>query len=442
MGDTGGGTIPEGTMKRADDQADRWVRGLHSFYLVTLLIALVATIPSVIIPTHLPGTVLWPVAGLAAALLAAADVVVRRWSAFRGRPARMTGYFLAVAATLGALSAVFPTFATVAFGALPLAFVLLRRLAAVAVGVVLTGLPYVLQPYAIRLLSGGGAPAGVLIRFGPVYLVMIGVALPVLTGLFTAAAIEAVHRQSRSRQAVVEQLSATRAELAAASRQAGQAEERQRLAHELHDTLAQGLSGVILQLEAAEQQLDLSTPHDESARLSGLLVKARETARGCLADTRRAVEALRPEPLDGATLADAMAHVCLQWSGTTGVPVRTTVRGQARQCHPPLEVIALRVTQEALANAGKHAAAGEVTVTIEYRAGELCLAVSDDGCGFDPAHTPHPNGYTSGGHGLATMRERVTTAGGTLTVTSTPGTGTTITATLPDLTAPIMGTRQ
>jgi signal transduction histidine kinase len=429
------------TVAQTDAGSDRWVRGLHNLYLVTLLIALVATIASVVIPTPLPGPVLWPVAGLATALLAAADVVVRRWSALVRRPAGMTGYFLAVGAALGVLTAVFPTFATVAFGLLPLAFVLLRRLAAVAVGAVLTGLPYVIRPYAIRWLFGDGAPPGMLIRFGPVYLLAVGVALPVLIGLFTAAVIHAVHRQSRSRQAVVEQLSATRAQLAAASRQAGQAEERQRLAHELHDTLTQGLSGVILQLEAAEQQLDLSPPHDETARLERLLARARETARGCLADTRRAVEALRPEPLDGANLADAVAQVCLQWTEATGVPTHATVRGQTRRCHPRLEVVALRVTQEALANAGKHAAAGEVTVTVEYRPSEIRVAVRDDGRGFDAAHTPRPNGYTSGGLGLATMRERVTTVGGTLTVTSAPGAGTAVTATLPDLTAPTTGTR-
>jgi signal transduction histidine kinase len=402
---------------------DRWVRGLHNLYLVALLIAVLASTASVASPTPLPARLLWP----AVALLVAADLVVRRWPV-----GRITAYFLVVAAVLGALTALLPAFATVAFGILPLAFVRLRWPAAVAVGVLVTGSPYLIRPYAIRWSRGDGAPAEMMVRFGPGYLIVVGVALPVLIGLFTAAVIGAVHRQSRASQAVVAQLSATRAQLAAASRQAGRAEERQRLAHELHDTLAQGLSGVILQLEAAEQQLDLGAPQDGTARLERLLSRARHTARACLADTRRAVEALRPEPLDAASLSEAVAEVCRQWTDATGVPARLTVRGRARGCPPRLEVAALRVLQEALANAGKHAAAGEVTVTLDYGTAGIRLEVSDDGRGFDPAHPPPPDGYTSGGLGLVTIGERVAALRGTVAVTSAPGSGTTVTATLPE----------
>jgi signal transduction histidine kinase len=278
-------------------------------------------------------------------------------------------------------------------------------------------------------MRGVGWRPEAVIRFGPAYLVAVGVALPVLTGLFTARAVRALHRQSQRRQALVDQLSATRAELADASRLAGQAEERQRLAHELHDTLAQGLSGVVLQLEAAEQYLD-----DGPARGAGmrLVSQARETARACLADTRRAVEALRPESLADATLADAVAQLCRRWTEMTGVPARLTVRASAGRFPPRVEVVALRVVQEALTNVGKHAAADEATVTVEYRATELCVVVRDNGRGFDPADPPHPNGHTSGGFGLATMRERVASVGGTLSITSAASTGTAVTAILPD----------
>ncbi|MEN3360008.1 MAG: hypothetical protein V7637_3990 [Mycobacteriales bacterium] len=397
--------------------ADRWEQALHDLYLGTLGIALAMTFTSVVVPAPLPTTAVWLVTGTAAGTLAVGDLLLRRLPAAARRRTPLAAYFLVVGTVLGVLTAVFPTFAVVAFGALPLAFVLLRRPAAVAVAALLTGLPYLIRPHVLGWLFGADAPPGLLIRFGGTYQLTVGVALPVLTGVLTAGAIRAV--------------SAARAELAAASRQAGRAEERQRLAHELHDTLAQGLSGVILQLAAAEQELDRDPPPDATARFARLLAGAGRTARGCLADTRRAVEALRPEALDRTTLTDAVVEVCLRWTEQSGLPARSAVRGRPRRCHPQVEVVALRVVQEALANAGKHAAAHAVTVTIEYHPGELRLAVRDDGRGIDPAQAPVPDGYTSGGHGLATMRERVAAVGGTLMITDGSGGGTTVTATLP-----------
>lgn len=347
-----------------DGPGDRWARALHDLYLVTLAIAFVATTLS------FPAGPSWLVVGGATAVLCVADRVV---------PPRIP-YYLAVAVAVGALTTPFPTFAAVAFGLLPLAFVQLPRWAAVAVGVVATGSPYLFRPVFA---------ADVLIRFGPAYFVVVGIALPVLTGLFIAVAVRAVTR---------------------ASRQAGQARERQRLAHELHDTLAQGLAGVLLQLEAAEQYVD-----DPNA--ARLVARARETAGACLVDTRRAVAALRPAPLDSAALPDAIAALC------DGVAT-CRVRGPVRRCHPSVEVVALRVVQEALTNVGRHAAAHAVTVTVEYRPTAVHLVVRDDGRGF----TPGPGD----GVGLATMRERVEAVGGTLSVTSAPGAGTTVTATLED----------
>jgi signal transduction histidine kinase len=341
-----------------------WARALHDLYLVTLVIAFVATVLS------FPAGVSWLVAGGTTAVLCVADRVV---------PPRVA-YFLTVAVVVGLVTTRYPTFAAVAFGLLPLAFVRLPRWAAVAVGVIATGSPYLLRP----LLA-----SDVMFRFGPPYFVVVGIALPVLTGLFIAVAVRALNR---------------------ASRQAGQAAERQRLAHELHDTLAQGLAGVLLQLEAAEQYLD----NPNAVRL---VARARDTAGGCLVDTRRAVAALRPAPLDAAPLPDAIATLC------AGV-ARCSVRGPVRRCHPSVEVAALRVVQEALTNVDKHAGAGEVVVTVEYLPTALHLEVRDDGRGFEPRPTS--------GVGLATMRERVESVGGTLSVTSVPGAGTTVTATLED----------
>jgi signal transduction histidine kinase len=401
---------------------DRWVRALHNLYLVTLAIAVVTTVTSVLGPGPLAGPGAWLLAVPATAVLAGGDLVVRRWAP-DARPVAATGYFVVVAAAVGTLTALFPTFGTVAFGALPLALVVLRRYAAVAVCAVLTLLPFALQPYLLRWLFGAGRN-DVLVRFGPGYAVLVGVALPILTGLFTVGAVRAADRQGRARQAAVEQLWAARAELAAAARTAGRAEERQRLAHELHDTLAQGLSGVILQLEAAEQHLQDGAAAE---RLARPVDRALRTARGCLTDTRRAVAALRPEPLDGATLADAVGDVCGRLAAVSGLPIRSTLTGPARRFEARLEVDVLRVAQEALANAVRHAAASQITVTLDYRPDELVLTVHDDGRGFDPERPPAGDG----GLGLSTMRERIAALGGTLAVDSAAGAGTTVTAIAP-----------
>ncbi len=407
-----------------------WGPALHNLYLTTLLIALFTTATSVLVPAPRPRTALWLAACLAVvAALAVGDLAVRRCTLASGV---VIGYFLAAAAVLGTLSAVFPSFATAAFGVVPLAFIVLPWPAALATGALLTGLPYVIQPYLIAWLFGQATPVGIAVRFGPAYSIAVGVALPMLTGLYTVAAIRSAYRQSRERQRAVEELVATREELAAASRQAGQAEERQRLAHELHDTLAQTLSGVVFQLEAAEEELDRGRDVHDPVRLARLLSTARDSARQCLSDTRRTVEALRPAALDRTSLADAIAEVCTRWSETTGLPVNTAIHGPVRRCPPPLEVVALRVSQEALANTAKHAAASMVEVVISYQSDAVVVSVRDDGHGFDPARTPDPDGYASGGFGLVTMRERVATLGGTLTIVSAPGAGTTITATLPN----------
>jgi signal transduction histidine kinase len=408
----------------------RWGPALHNLYLITLLIASLATATSVPVPSPRPRATLLLATGLVVVVtLVVADLAVRRRPAGSGI---VIGYLLVAAAVLGGYTTVFPTFGAVAFGLIPLAFALLPRPVALAAGALVTGLPYLIQPYVLAWLSGPAAPVVTSVHFGPVYAIAVGVALPMVTGLLTVAAIRSAQRESRERQRVVDQLSATREELATASRQAGRAEERQRLAHELHDTLAQTLSGVVLQLEAAEQELDGTGVDHDPARLARLLTVARMTARQGLADTRRAVEALRPEALDRTSLCDAITEFCARWSEATGVRVNTAVWGQVRRCPAALEMVALRVVQEALANTAKHAAAGEATVAIGYQPETLLISVRDNGRGFDPASTRAPDGYASGGLGLVTMRERVGTVGGTLAVDSTPGAGAALTATLPD----------
>lgn len=243
-----------------------------------------------------------------------------------------------------------------------------------------------------------------------------------------AAFISAITRQSEQRQAALAQLAATRAELAEASRQAGVVAERERLARELHDTVAQGFISVVTQLEAAEQSLESGQAGVEPARTS--VRKARETARTSLEELRRSVRALRPDLLESTTLAHALAELVRRWSASTGIAAELRTTGIPVVLHPDAELALLRSAQEALSNVGRHAHASRVVVTLSYLGDVVSLDVDDDGVGF-AADGSTTGLRADGGFGLIGMRERLTAAGGNLAVESTPGHGTTIAASVP-----------
>ncbi|MET7419093.1 sensor histidine kinase [Dactylosporangium sp. NPDC005555] len=207
------------------------------------------------------------------------------------------------------------------------------------------------------------------------------------------------------------------ARLLADARTDGVREERQRLAREIHDTLAQGLVAIVTQVEAAEEEADPS-------RVRHRLATVRELARDSLTEARRSVRALRPGALDTTTLPQAVTGTAERWSDLAGVPATVTVSGPPGRLHPEIEVAALRVVQEGLANVARHAAATRAGVTLTYLDDELLVDVRDDGTGFDPA-------ATGGGFGLAGMRERVAALAGRLHVESAPGTGTALSAAFP-----------
>ncbi len=207
-------------------------------------------------------------------------------------------------------------------------------------------------------------------------------------------------------------------------------EERQRLAREIHDTLAQGFTSIVMHLEAAEGALpgDLATVQRH-------LNQARDMARTSLEEARRLVWALRPKPLEQAPLPEALARVVERWSRESGIPADVTVTGTPAPLRPEAEVTLLRAAQEALTNVRKHARASRVTVTLSYMDDLVVLDVQDDGVGFDPAAEPpassEPPGGLGGGFGLRAMRERVTRLGGQLLIESAPGEGTTVVVEVP-----------
>ena len=236
--------------------------------------------------------------------------------------------------------------------------------------------------------------------------------------------ITTISRQSEQRRDALAQLAATRADLAEASRNAGVLAERERLARELHDTVAQGFISVVTQLESAEQALE-EQPGAGLAR--DRITTARETARASLGELRRSVRALRPDLLESSSLAAALQQLVTRWSAETGIPGELRTTGDPVALHPDAELALLRIAQEALTNVGRHARASRVVLTLSYLQDTVTLDVDDDGVGFDGAARLHADG----GFGLIVMRERVEAAGGALAVESMPGQGTTIAASVP-----------
>jgi signal transduction histidine kinase len=211
------------------------------------------------------------------------------------------------------------------------------------------------------------------------------------------------------------------------AQQAGISSERQRLAQEIHDTLAQAFTSIVMKLEAAEGALD-SDPTSVQRFLEG----ARNIARESLAEARRLMWALRPESLERSSLPEALASLAERWSEECGVDASTTVTGTPHPLAPDIEVTLMRMAQEALTNCRKYAQARYVTLTLAYMNNLVTLNVQDDGVGFDPDQLhPDSSDQSTGGFGIMGMRERVEQLRGTLLVESALGEGTTLMVAIP-----------
>ncbi len=287
-------------------------------------------------------------------------------------------------------------------------------------------------------------------------------------------ALDELSTANRMLEASLAENAGLQQQLLTQAREAGVLDERQRMAREIHDTLAQGLTGIITQLQAAEQAADDPVGwrrHFEAAT---------RPARDSLSEARRSVEALRPESLETGRLSEALGDAAGRWSALHGIPVQVTTTGTARPMQPEAEFALLRTAQEALANVARHAQATRVGVTLSYMEHEVALDVRDDGQGFDRARlcaqaartkgtgntngtststsnsstshgrgpVRHANGLVGlsvsdglrhpaggqpdgGGFGLVAMRQRIESLAGTLQVESEPGVGTGISACIP-----------
>ncbi|MFE6235334.1 sensor histidine kinase [Cellulosimicrobium sp. NPDC057862] len=273
---------------------------------------------------------------------------------------------------------------------------------------------------------------------------VLGPAIGGAVAVVVVLALEAVVRESQERQRTLDELVRARDELATAERERAVAGERERLAREIHDTLAQGFSSAELLLRAAQTALD----DGDVATARGYVEQTRDVARHNLAEARRVVRALAPVDLASSNLVDALRRTAARTAARSsarapggGPDVVVRVSGDAVPLPTDVEAALLRVAQSALANVERHADASRVAVTLSFLAGAapgeeaVAIDVVDDGRGFDPDGLPEKSedaaGGTGGGFGLLAMRARLAELGGTLSVESAPGAGTAVAAWVP-----------
>ncbi len=247
-------------------------------------------------------------------------------------------------------------------------------------------------------------------------------------GLFVAIYVSLFTRQARAKeeaQGLLRELETTHhrlAEYAAQVESLTRANERQRMARELHDTLAQGLAGLILQLEAA----DAHASSGRSEKVREIIQQAMSRARTTLADARRAIDDLRHEEGGQADLSTAVQDELKRFSRSTGIPYDLDLEKLPLLPEVYGEHVR-RVLSESLTNIVRHAQATRAWVRLNGTPEAVELIVGDDGIGFEP----QDSFSTTGHYGLIGMRERARLAGGTLSIDSTPGKGTMVRLLIP-----------
>jgi signal transduction histidine kinase len=453
------GAVPE----RYRARLDRWERRADpALALLPYIMLVVAAAISVPIDPHPRAIVInLGVAALTAAWILFGFTLHPAW---RDRPRMMAVFFLGLLVLMAVLVIHAPIFGFFTFTGyfftywLPLGKWRILGVMAVAV--------------LTATSQDGGLPHHQLtawLFYAALILINVGVASGLVWFSFVTAAQSDLRRQAladlgeanRKLEATLAENVGLHEQLVAQAREAGINDERQRMAREIHDTLAQSLAGIITQLQAADQAEQSAQPGEQHRHRDAALALARDG----LTEARRSVHALRPEPLQQAgRIEDALAVVAGRWSALNGVEATVTTTGPPRPIPAEAELVLLRTAQEALANVAKHARASAVRLTLSYIGEHVSLDVRDDGAGFVPpgcgtaanptAANPTaasgtagnttaasgtvvsetaaaPAGPPGGGFGLTAMRERVEGLAGTLAIESEPGAGTTISASLP-----------
>ncbi|MFC7625862.1 sensor histidine kinase [Microlunatus sp. GCM10028923] len=376
---------------------DAWQRS-YPFWDAYFGIALVGTIAIVVLQEGPPLTTGIVVALLL--LLAGAYVLAgRRAIRTQVRPTPGTWWYVAAMIILFLPATVLIPAAAFGLGALvPQAFMALRIPVAVAVMAVLC------SGAAFRWITLAGANP-----WQAILILLILLSSAAVLGVV----IDRLGVQNTERARLIEQLDRTRSELAAANRQAGVLAERERLARDIHDTVAQGLGAISMLLQAAEAETG-ANDH---------LTSARTAARENLAEVRSLVAALTPPVLANGSLDAALAELARRCVPPADLDLPDD-QGSGGRRDPAQDEALFRIAQESVSNIGRHAHAGSARIVLTSDEGGRTLVIADDGVGFDPAEP-------SRGYGLCGIRGRVEQAGGRLTLDSRPGGGTTITVRLP-----------
>jgi len=366
--------------------------------------------------------------GLSAALALVylvGTILEKRHATGAGRfdPTPYSGWWLAAVMILWLLLLlVSGDFAWVAF---PLFFlqlhVLPRRLALPAI-VVSTALLIGALWFHSRGAADGGLQLAMVL--GP----MFGAGFAVVTGV----AYRALFLEAENQRIVADDLRRTRAELAKTQHDAGVLTERERLAREIHDTLAQGFSSIVLMGRSAGKALEEGDVKAANERLRIV----QETASANLAEARSFVRDLRPPALEESDLVDTLRRLCAK-TETEAAARGTTLRCRFELVGTPLDLpntyqtTLLRAAQASLANVWAHARASAVVVTLSFLGSEVTLDVFDDGVGFEPSAVVVKARGDGTGVGLQSLRERLAALEGSLDIESAPGEGTVVALRVP-----------
>jgi len=390
----GGGWSYHGPVNTApapeDKSTARWLAmALHGVFLSLVVVSVLRV-----------GTIEAAVAGTAIG----AWYVVGVLSASR-RSSSLAAVWLGVLTVIWALASyvVAPDFVWLAF---PLFFLYLFLLP-LRIGL---GAVVAVTAIAIGALARDGA-----LEVGEV----IGPIVGAIVATISAISYRGLSEEHCQTQRLLAELEATRDKLAEAERERGALDERRRVAREVHDTIAQGLSSIILLARAAEL-----APDDAATRIAQIA----DIAQTNLDDARRIVSALSPAELDNDPLPGAIEGVVQGVADTSDVKAWFVCVGDHARLPLDHEVALLRVAQGALANVVAHADASRCEVVLTYEDDATTLVIADDGVGFDPAAAIQASGS---GFGITVMDDRVTSAGGTLAVVTNRGNGTTVTAKIP-----------
>ena len=380
-----------------------WIEVWHAVYLATLVGATTVAVSD----GARSASARTGIGVLAAAAICWYLLIVVRWRYWEAPPARFA-FLLSVAAALWfPLLLAHPAFGWTVFAAYGVASCpwLRRSIPSVAVLSVL-----VLVADQLDGSPVGAGTIGVVAAIGA--LVILG-----------HATVGAITRESEQRRQLIVELEATRADLAASERRSGALAERERLAREIHDALAQGFTSIVLLLEAADAKLPAG-----SAEARAPLDQALQTARDSLAEARRIVWALSPATGQPDALMASLERLADRTTATAGPTVEVVATGTPARLDAARELALLRTAQEAVGNARRHADASRITVTVSWLGDAVILDVADDGHGFEPRGV---SADTDGGFGLDGLARRARDAGGGLTVNSRPGHGTTVSLELP-----------